>query len=79
MASSECARADNPEPSATPSPLPQNHATPHTPHPTHPGTPPSPRPQTMQLKEITHSRLAMLAFSGMVTQAVLTEKGFPYY
>mmetsp|Transcript_49029 Transcript_49029/g.138750 ORF Transcript_49029/g.138750 Transcript_49029/m.138750 type:complete len:204 (+) Transcript_49029:771-1382(+) len=35
--------------------------------------------ETMQLKEITHSRLAMLAFSGMVTQAVLTEKGFPYY
>lgn len=34
--------------------------------------------ETMQLKEITHSRLAMLAFSGMVTQAVLTEKGFPY-
>jgi len=33
----------------------------------------------MKLKEITHARLAMLAFSGMVTQAVLTGKGFPYY
>jgi light-harvesting complex I chlorophyll a/b binding protein 1 len=32
----------------------------------------------MQLKEITHARLAMLAFSGVVTQAVLTGKGFPY-
>lgn len=32
----------------------------------------------MQLKEITHSRLAMLAFSGMVTQAVLTQGSFPY-
>lgn len=33
----------------------------------------------MQLKEITHCRLAMVAFSGVVTQAVLTGKGFPYY
>ena len=32
----------------------------------------------MQLKEITHCRLAMLAFSGMVTQAVLTQGPFPY-
>lgn len=31
-----------------------------------------------ELKEITHCRLAMLAFSGMVTQAVLTDGGFPY-
>lgn len=32
----------------------------------------------MELKEVTHCRLAMLAFSGMVTQAVLTNSGFPY-
>jgi len=32
----------------------------------------------MQLKEITHCRLAMFAFSGMVTQAVLTQGPFPY-
>jgi len=32
----------------------------------------------MQLKEIKNGRLAMLAFSGVVTQAVLTGKGFPY-
>ena len=32
-----------------------------------------------ELKEITHGRLAMLAFSGVVTQAVLTGKGFPYF
>lgn len=32
-----------------------------------------------QLKEITHCRLAMLAFSGVVTQSVLTGKGFPYF
>ena len=32
-----------------------------------------------ELKEITHCRLAMLAFSGVVTQAVLTGKGFPYF
>lgn len=32
----------------------------------------------MKLKEITHCRLAMMAFSGMVTQAVLTEGPFPY-
>ncbi|CAM9435503.1 unnamed protein product [Ectocarpus sp. 13 AM-2016] len=32
----------------------------------------------MELKEITHCRLAMCAFGGMVTQAVLTNGGFPY-
>jgi len=32
----------------------------------------------MQLKEITNGRLAMMAFSGMVTQAVLTQGPFPY-
>ena len=31
-----------------------------------------------KLKEITHCRLAMFAFSGMVTQAVLTQSPFPY-
>ena len=34
--------------------------------------------ETMKLKEITHGRLAMLAFSGVVTQAVLTQGPFPY-
>ena len=34
--------------------------------------------EEMMLKEITHCRLAMLAFSGMVTQAVLTQGPFPY-
>jgi Chlorophyll A-B binding protein len=34
--------------------------------------------EDMMLKEITHCRLAMLAFSGMVTQAVLTQGPFPY-
>ena len=33
----------------------------------------------MKLMEITHCRLAMFAFSGVVTQAVLTGKGFPYF
>jgi len=32
----------------------------------------------MKLKEITHCRLAMLAFSGVVTQSVLTNGPFPY-
>jgi len=32
----------------------------------------------MKEKEITHCRLAMMAFSGMVTQAVLTQGPFPY-
>jgi hypothetical protein len=34
--------------------------------------------QEMKLKEITHSRLAMMAFSGVITQAVLTQGPFPY-
>lgn len=41
------------------------------------GTTPE-KQETMQLKEITHCRLAMLAYSGIVTQAVLTENSFPY-
>ena len=32
-----------------------------------------------KLQEITHGRAAMLGFSGMVTAAALTEKGFPYF
>ena len=32
-----------------------------------------------KLKEIVHCRLAMFAFSGMVTQAVLTQAPFPYF
>lgn len=32
----------------------------------------------MKLSEVVHCRLAMFAFSGMVTQAVLTGNGFPY-
>jgi len=31
------------------------------------------------LSEVIHSRLAMLAFSGLVTQSALYEKGFPYF
>ena len=33
----------------------------------------------MKYKEIMNGRLAMLAFSGMVTQSVLFDKGFPYF
>lgn len=33
----------------------------------------------LQLKELENGRLAMLAFSGVITQAVLTGKGFPYF
>jgi len=32
----------------------------------------------MELSEIVHCRLAMFAFSGMVTQAVLTQGPYPY-
>ena len=33
----------------------------------------------LKLKEIVHCRLAMFAFSGMVTQAVLTQGPYPYW
>ncbi len=33
----------------------------------------------IKLQEISHCRAAMLAFSGVVTQSVLFEKGFPYF
>mmetsp|Transcript_34426 Transcript_34426/g.61849 ORF Transcript_34426/g.61849 Transcript_34426/m.61849 type:complete len:204 (-) Transcript_34426:321-932(-) len=32
-----------------------------------------------KLQEITHCRLAMMAFAGVVTQSVLFDKGFPYF
>jgi len=34
--------------------------------------------EEMKLKEITHARLAMMAFSGVITQSVLTQGPFPY-
>lgn len=34
--------------------------------------------EDLALKELQNGRLAMLAFSGVVTQAVLTGNGFPY-
>jgi len=34
--------------------------------------------EKIKLQEIKHGRLAMLAFSGVITQAVLYDKGFPY-
>lgn len=38
----------------------------------------SPDYAKLQVNEIKNGRLAMLAFSGIVTQAALTGKGFPY-
>jgi light-harvesting complex I chlorophyll a/b binding protein 1 len=34
--------------------------------------------RTMKTKELNNGRLAMLAFSGAVTQSVLYDSGFPY-
>ena len=34
--------------------------------------------EAMELKEITHCRLAMLGFGGIVTQAALGAEQFPY-
>lgn len=33
----------------------------------------------VKYQEIMNGRLAMMAFSGMVTQSILYEKGFPYF
>ena len=33
----------------------------------------------LAIKELSNGRLAMLAFGGIITQAVLTGKGFPYF
>uniref|UniRef100_A0A7S2E173 Plastid light harvesting protein n=1 Tax=Helicotheca tamesis TaxID=374047 RepID=A0A7S2E173_9STRA len=34
--------------------------------------------EKIKLQELKHGRLAMMAFSGVVTQSVLYDKGFPY-
>lgn len=39
---------------------------------------PKDKVEKLELQELTNGRLAMLAFSGMVTQAVLTQGPFPY-
>lgn len=35
--------------------------------------------KVMKMKELANGRAAMLAFSGIVTQSVLYDKGFPYF